>query len=459
MLASMLTEVMRRAWIDRFMREVMSRETEFISAIADELGRSRWETLTEELEPLLAACRWHRSRGLATLGLRRVRGRAWWQIGQSHWCVRVPRGRVAIIATWNYPVQLLGIQMVQAITAGNSVTVKPSELAIRSQHLLLDCAQRAAAHAGFPSDWIRSVEATREAGERMLLEQGFDFVIFTGSTEVGRLVAKRCAETLTPSALELSGRDSAIVLDDAHAGLAAKSLWHALQMNAGQTCMAPRRVLVTRGIARAFIVAMAPLAASARPRQLISAEAAEHAFALAADAVERGGRSASGTLEGPTGTDRRTLRPQAIVDCPHDAPLVEGRHFGPVMAVVVVDDEEAALSIHRRCDQRLATSIFTGGTKRWHGMARLASLGCGFVTINDAILPTAHPGASISGVGESGWSSTRGVSGLMELTREVIVSSTHVRRRVPIEPPSEFGQRLMSRVSRWLSGATRGDQS
>lgn len=459
MVASMLSLPMRRAWIDHFMRQVMARESEFASAIAEELDRSAWESFTEELEPLLAACRWHRHRGLKLLRPQRRRGRAWWQFGQTHWSVRVPRGRVAIIATWNYPVQLLGIQLVQSITAGNRVVVKPSEQSPRSQALLLRCARIATERAGMPSDWIQSVDATREAGERLLRDEHFDFVIFTGSTEVGRHVASRCAETLTPSALELSGRDSAIVLDDADAALAARTVWHALSMNGGQTCMAPRRVLVTRGIARAFMEAIAPLAAAARPRRLISAESAARTFALAVDAVARGGRSASGMLEGPEGPDRRSLRPHAIVECPPDAPLVEGRHFGPIMAIVTVEDEAGAMALHRACDQRLATSLFTKSVRRWRDPARIADLGSGIVTLNDTIIPTGHPGASIAGVGQSGWASTRGVSGLQDSTREVILSTTHRQFRVPTMPPGESGQRFLRSVARWLSGVNRGDVS
>lgn len=433
------------------MRRVMERLPDFERALDDELDRSAWETLTEEIEPLMSACRWHRRRGLALLRRTRLRGRAWWQLGQRFWRLRVPRGRVAIIATWNYPVQLLGIQLVQAVTAGNHVVVKPSEHAPKSQALLLRCAIEAAAHAGFPHDWIRSAEPTREAGERLLLDEAFDFLIFTGSTEVGREVARRCAESLTPSALELSGRDSAIVLDDADTALAARAIWHAVSMNGGQTCMAPRRAIVTRRAAAGFIAALRPLAAAARLRRLVTAEAAALAHGLAVDALARGARSASGVVEPPGPPDGRSLRAHAIVECPHDAPIVEGRHFGPLLAVVTVPDEAAALVLHRSCDQRLATSVYTRSIRRWLDPARIETLGSNVVTLNDSIVPTGHPRASIGGVGESGWSVTRGVAGLQALTREVILTATRGRLRVPTGAPAAAGQRMFKRVARTLA--------
>lgn len=446
----------RRQWIDGFARRILEQESAFAETVGRELDRDPWEVFMEEIEPLLAACRWHRRRGLAMLAPRALSGRAWWQFGQRHRAFFVPRGTVAIIATWNYPVQLLGIQLVQAVTAGNRVVVKPSELAPGSQALLLRCAVEAAVDAGLGADWIRSVEATREAGRRLLESERFDFVVFTGSTEVGRQVAKACAATLTPSALELSGRDSAIVLDDADARLAARSIWHGVTMNGGQTCMAPRRAIVTRRIEREFMSALLPLAAAARPRGLVSAEAAERVMSLVRDALDRGARSITGVVEPPTDPERRRLRPLALVECPGDAPIVEGRHFGPVLAVVAADDERAAVELHQRCDQRLATSVYTSSVRRWLDPARIAELGSGVVTINDTIIPTGHPGAPLSGTGDSGWSVTRGASGLRALAREVIVSATNPRFRVPIDPPSESGQRWLRSVARWLTIRGRG---
>ncbi|MBX3354974.1 MAG: aldehyde dehydrogenase family protein [Phycisphaeraceae bacterium] len=434
------------------MRRVIARESEFASAVSDELDRSPWETFTEEIEPLMASCRWHRRRGLALLRPRRLPGRAWWQFGQRHWKHRVPRGQVAIIATWNYPVQLLGIQLVQAITAGNRVVVKPSEYAPRTQGLLLECAKAAADDAHFPPEWITSVEATREAGRRLLEDERFDFVVFTGSTEVGRLVAARCAHLLTPSALELSGRDSAIVLADADLALAARSIWHALTMNGGQTCMAPRRVLVEEGAYRAFLSALAPLAAGARPRRLISAESAQRCHALVQEAIGQGARSVTGWVACPEGPEGRSLRPMAIVDCPTEGGLFEGRHFGPVMAVTPVASVDEALALDARGTQKLATSLFTGSPTVWRRSRRIADMKVGIITINDAVIPTGHPAASIGGVGESGWSLTRGEGGLQELTREVILSTSARRVRVPLEPPGASGERFLRKVARWLAG-------
>ncbi len=431
----------RRAWLAAFGRRIAARTDAMAEAVRADIGKQPWETLTQELMPLVASLRWHARDGIRLLEPRRVRGRSWWQLGQRHRSIRLPVGRVLIIATWNYPVQLLGVQLVQAVLAGNRVVVKPSERSPRSQRMLVDVARAALTEAGLPADTVVSAEATREAGRELLERERFDHVIFTGSTEVGREIAAACARTLTPCTLELSGRDSAIVLADADPVLAARAIWHAATMNAGQTCMAPRRALVDRRVHAAFVAALRPLAAAARPVRLADAAMADRCVALAQDAVAHGGRPLNGVLE-PAAAG--TMRPMAIDGCPRDCDLVRGTHFGPVLAVVPVEGLDDALAMHRAVGQHLATSVYTRSPDAVLGdPALLAALGSSNVTINDSILPTAHPAAAITGSGPSGGGPSRGAAGLLALTREVTVSSTSALLRTPLDEPEP-------RVQAWL---------
>ncbi len=444
----------RLAWVGRFERLVAARRDHLCSLMQEELGKPAFEGLTSDVMPLLAACKWVRRRGPGLLGTRRVGGRAWHQFGQCLSVAREPLGTVAIIATWNYPVQLLGIQLVQAIAAGNRVVVKPSENSPRTQAAVLGLANE----AGLPTGVLRWVEATREAGPRLLRSERFDHVVFTGSTRVGREVAAWAAGSLTPTTLELSGRDSAIVLADADPRLAARSIWNGVVTNAGQTCMAPRRALVEEPVYGAFLATLAPLAGGARPVRLVSEAAAARVFGLARDAVRAGGRSLSGILEAPSGGGgggRRMLRPLAIADCPERAELVEGDHFGPAIAVIPVRDLEHALEIHRRNSQRLVTSVFTGNPSRYRRGGLAGELGSTNVLFNDCLLPIGHPGASIGGIGESGWGVSRGADGLLAMTRSVYVSTTSPRIRTPLDPPTAALMRRLSAITAWWYGAGR----
>lgn len=420
----------RVRWLRSFRAGVAARRDELIDLCVQEVHKPPWEALTADILPLLSAIRWHERRASRTLRDRRLPGSPWWMLGQSHRVACEPLGTVGVIATWNYPVQLLGIQLTQALVAGNRVVVKPSERSPRTQGLLLAIAR----DAGLPEGRLRWVDATREAGAAMLRECRFDHVVFTGSTGVGREIARWGAETLTPTTLELSGRDSAFVLADADPRLAARTIWHAATTNAGQTCMAPRRALIDRRVYGAFLEAMAPLASGARARRLIDEQAARRVFDLARDATRAGGRPLSGVLEPPRGG---VFVPVAIADCPEHAALVAGDHFGPAIALVPVEDTEHALRVHARCEQHLATSVFTRDRAAARALAR--RLGSTTVTHNDCVIPTGHPASSISGRGASGWGESRGESGLLALTRPVHLSRTPRVRPGLDEPPP--GQR------------------
>lgn len=419
-------------WIRAF-RRLLAEHTENLCELAHtELGKPPFETLTSDIVPLLASCRWHERHAGKILRARRLRGGSLWQLGQRHRVLRVPLGRVAIIATWNYPIQLLGIQLVQAVAAGNSVVVKPSERSPDTQGLLLDLARR----AGLGEDRLTRTEATREAGERLLNDEVFDHVVFTGSTSVGRGIAKTLGESLTPSTLELSGCDSAIVLSNADPVLAARSVYFALSLNSGQTCMAPRRAIVHQNAHERFVQTLRGLAKERPASPPTNPEERERCEALARDAVALGGRAVAGSL---------------VVDrCPPEAALAMGEHFGPAMAILVAESDEHAVGLHTRFTQHLATSLYTRSTADGHRLA--AQLGAGTVTINDTVIPTAHPAASVLGRGPSGWGASRGELGLLAMTRPVCVSRTASRPRTPLTPPSEQGQATLRRLVTWWYG-------
>lgn len=427
------------AWLRSFEGLVRADADHLCTLVSEEIGKSEWEAFSSELMPLMASIRWHRRHAGRLLRPKPLRGGAFWQRSQRAMLHRAPVGTVGIIATWNYPIQLLGVQLVQAVVAGNRVVVKPSEHAPRCQGRLLELAAR----AGLDEDRLRLTPATREAGAELLEDPALDHVVFTGSTEVGRLVAGRCADGLLSSTLELSGRDSAIVLADADPELAADSIWNALVMNAGQTCMAPRRILVETPVREAFLDRLRPRIEATDPVRLVQTSEVERCAALVRDAVAAGGRA---VVDPAASTEDRTIRPTAVLDCPLEAELIEGGHFGPVLAVVECTDLDAILALHGRFRQRLATSVFTRSPARIEALA--TRFGSGILTLNDCVIPSGHPAVPISGHGESGWGSSHGATGLLELTRPVAVSRTGRFMRLPTEVPGPGIQSFLRRIMR-----------
>lgn len=437
----------RLAWCKRFRHLLASTAPKLAQLASDEIGKPQPQALASEIMPLLAACRWHERHAKRLLADSTLRARPIWLFGQRHRTRRAPLGTVAIIATWNYPINLLGVQLIQALIAGNRVIVKPSERSPRTQAYLLKLAR----HAGADEATLRWTEPTREAGPRLLATEHLDHVVFTGSTEVGRSVARVAAERLIPTTLELSGCDSALVHSDADTTLAARSIWYALTLNSGQTCMAPRRVIVSEEAYSSFIAALSFLAAGAKPLPLIDHAARDRTLALVNQALSAGARSLLGVIEPPLNADasaRPLMRPLVLVDCTTDMPLTQGEHFAPVLSVIRAASDAAAINLHRSYDKKLATSVYTRNTSRAH--ARAADLSSGVVTINDTILPTAHPAACITGIGPSGWGVSRGIEGLLAMTRPVTVSVTSSRMRIPAEDPDPTAAKMLARLTRWL---------
>jgi acyl-CoA reductase-like NAD-dependent aldehyde dehydrogenase len=442
----------RLRWLRRFRDALKSHNAELCALASEEVGKTAFEALTADILPLVASCNWHLRHARGLLGPTRVRGGGLFGLGHSVERRRMPVGRVLIIATWNYPVQLLGIQLVQAIVAGNTVVVKPSERAPRTQERLLALAIEATREIPSMRGAIEARASTREEGARVLREECFDHVVFTGSTAVGRAIAEVCAARLIPSTLELSGSDTAFVLADADAKAAARAIFLGFTANAGQTCMAPRRALVERPALAAFTDELARLVAGARCVRLVDAAAARTTHAAAAAAIAAGGRPITGTLESQVNTvdrqqrDLRAMRPIAILDCPAATDLFRGKHFGPAIAVRAVDSMEEALTLHAEIGQYLATSVWTRENASRNGDLARAISRCGssLVHVNSVLLPSAHPGISLGGHGASGWGVSRGNSGLLALTREVTVTRTSRFLAPPLQEPD-------ARVLAWLS--------
>jgi aldehyde dehydrogenase (NAD+) len=429
-------------WLRRFRDAIRVHHPELCALASEEIGKPRFEAQMADILPLLASCRWHLANGKRLLRPRRVRGGGLLGLGTRFERHRVPVGRVLIIATWNYPVQLLGIQLVQAVLAGNEVVVKPSERAPRTQARLVELAVAAARGLPRVEGRISIRSASREEGRRVLAEERFDHVVFTGSTAVGRAIAEVCAARLIPSTLELSGSDSAIVFADADLAAAARAVFMGVTANAGQTCMAPRRVIVAREVEQAFLQELAKLFAGAAPRALVDARAAEETAAVVAEAIAAGGVSIAATFEGARG---RELRPVAVRECPVESRLFRGEHFGPALAIRTFESELEAYALHARAGQHLATTIWTRRPAR-HRDAALALGGAALVHFNSVLMPSAHPGVAIVGRGRSGWGASRGESGLLALTHEVCVTRSSTLFAPPVGEPDARAQRFLARM-------------
>jgi acyl-CoA reductase-like NAD-dependent aldehyde dehydrogenase len=400
----------------RPLRNLLATECDALcDVVARDLGKSTEETIAGDLLPLAAACKFLEGQAAGLLRPRHVssRLRPLWLPRQRDVVYRRPRGVVGIIGTWNYPLFLNGTQAVQALAAGNAVLWKPSEVAPSAAAALLSLFHR----AGFPADLAQMIEPTRDAGSA-LTDAAVDFVVFTGSANTGRRVAAHLADRLIPAALELSGCDALFVLDDADLNLAAKAAWFGATANRGQTCIAVRRAFVDRTHYLPFCDLLQVMLLEVGPMRLALPGQVEQAKRLVRRAANDGARVlTAGEMDID---DPLVFAPTVVMDAKPEMDVCREATFAPLLAVMPFDRLDDALRMNEQCPYGLGASIFTRNTARAEELA--PRLKAGMVTINDVMMPTAHPATPFGGRGDSGYGVTQGAEGLLEMTVPQVVS-------------------------------------
>ena len=228
---------------------IISHENDILAALSQDLGKSAYEGYLTEV----AMVKQELTDAIRHLKKWMKPARAMTAIGQLPGTCRIlsePFGVVLIMSPWNYPFQLTVAPLIGAISAGNCAVVKPSAYSAATSALI-----RRMIDELFEPGYIACVEGGRQENAQ-LLEQKFDFIFFTGSPNVGRLVMEKASVHLTPVSLELGGKSPVIVDETADIALTARRLAWGKCINAGQTCVAPDYVLVHHSREEALIEAL-----------------------------------------------------------------------------------------------------------------------------------------------------------------------------------------------------------
>ena len=371
---------------------------------------------------------------------------------------RQPVGVVGVVSPWNYPVQLALGPVITALSAGNRVMLKPSELTPKTSALMAELLGNA-----FAPEEVCVVQGDGQNDAEIAAAFSalpFDHLFFTGSTAVGRIVAKAAAANLTPTTLELGGKSPCIIdasCDAAELDKVAIKIAHGKLLNAGQTCIAPDYVLLPAGreaeFAQAFGKAVAKLfptiAGNPDYAAIISTRHHERLQAMLAQA-QAGGARLQAINPGGAATDTRQMPPVLVFDAPADAKLLTEEIFGPILPVLPYASLDAAVAYINARPRPLALYWFgLNAASRDDVLSRTVS---GGVTVNDTLMHIAHEYLPFGGVGESGWGSYHGEAGFLRLTMQkpVLVQSKWARGDLFYPPYGNRFDQVMGLLKRFL---------
>jgi benzaldehyde dehydrogenase (NAD) len=332
--------------------------------------------------------------------------------------LKEPVGVILGIAPWNGPI-VLGVRAIAVpLACGNSVILKASESCPQTHALIVE----AFAEAGFPEGVVNLVtNAPANAGEvvgALIDAPEVKRINFTGSTAVGRIIAKRAAEHLKPCLLELGGKAPLIVLEDADLDEAVKAAAFGAFMNQGQICMSTERIIVVDAVADAFAAKFAAKAASIAvgdPRAgnaalgaVVAEKTVSQVNRLIDDATAKGARVIAG------GKADSVLMPATVVDGVTAAmDLYRDESFGPVVAMIRARDGEHAVELANDTQYGLSAAVFTRDIAKGLTIAR--RIQSGICHVNG---PTVHdePQMPFGGVGASGYGRFGGRQGIDSFT-------------------------------------------
>jgi aldehyde dehydrogenase (NAD+) len=306
-----------------------------------------------------------------------------------------PYGKVLVISPWNYPFQLALCPVVAAVAAGNSVVLKPSELTPNTSRIITEIISKV-----FSKNHVEVIEGGVEVSQN-LLSQKWDYIFFTGSVPVGKIVAKAAAEFMTPVTLELGGKNPCIIDETANIKLAAKRIVWGKFINAGQTCIAPDYLLVQKKVKSELI---AHLKQEITNAYSIKPEASPDYTRIV---NTRNWERLNDLIEpkkvlfgGQKNSEDCYLAPTLIDETSLESPLMKDEIFGPILPILSYEKESELDTIISKYEKPLSLYVFTTKNKFAEQIIQKFSYGGG--CINDTVIHFSNKRLPFGGVGHSG---------------------------------------------------------
>ncbi|MDD9784354.1 aldehyde dehydrogenase [Priestia megaterium] len=321
--------------------------------------------------------------------------------GAKSYIYQDPYGLALVIAPWNYPFQLAVSPVVGAIAAGNCVVLKPSELTPHTSSLLAKMFNE-----NFPEEYLTVVEGEVETSTA-LLKENFDYIFFTGSTMVGKIVAEAAAKHLTPVTLELGGKSPTIVHEDANIEEAAKRIARGKFANAGQTCVAPDYILVQRNVKDELLANLKQVVTNTYGEDVSQNLDFPHVVSEKHfDRLNSFLTNGDIVFGGKTDRSRLFIEPTVLDNISWEDNVMQDEIFGPILPVIVYDEISEVIEAIVKRPKPLALYLFSEDEAVQNRILNSVSFGGG--SINDTINHMTSHYLPFGGVGDSGMGAYHG---------------------------------------------------
>ena len=427
----------RKAALGKLQSALREEEGALAAALQKDFGKDPAETYMTETGMVLEEIRYHLKHLDNWCRQQRVRTPLA-QFSAKSFIAPEPHGVTLIMSPWNYPVQLCLSPLVGAISGGNCAVVKPSAYTPATSRALARLLGER-----FDPGYIAVVEGGREENSA-LLEEKFDYIFFTGSVAVGKVVMTAAARQLTPITLELGGKSPVIVDESADIALAAKRIAFGKVLNAGQTCVAPDYLLIQESVRDSFIKGFEQALAEFFP----GIDYTKMPVIVNENHYQR----IKGLLKGEKivvgggfDDERRFIAPALLADVAPSSPLMQEEIFGPLLPMLTYESLDQCVDFIRARPRPLALYLFTASKEAERKILNSCSFGGG--CINDTIIHLATPYMGFGGVGDSGMGGYHGKKSFETFShfRSIVKKSTRLDLPLRYHPYSEKKLNLIRR--------------
>ena len=408
----------RAEQLQKLLDVVKLNQDKIFDALKSDLGKPQMESLTSETGSVIEEAKFALKNLKSWMKPKKVSTPLLAQPGSS-FIYPEPKGVVAVLSPWNYPISLALNPIVGALAAGNCIILKPSELAPACSKILKEIIEE-----NFPLELIACVEGDASVAASLLKER-FDHIFFTGSTAVGKKVMLAAAEHLTPVTLELGGKSPCIVDETASLDIAARRIVWGKFFNAGQTCVAPDYLLVHKKVYQDFLEKLkARVLVEFGEDPLLSPDYGRIVNDRHFDRLKSFMSDGKLLCGGAFNKEKKYIAPTILSDVLPHAKVMQEEIFGPILPVLSFDSFEEMKEIVRRHQNPLALYVFCSDKNVEERVLR--EIPSGGVCVNDTLIHLACLELPFGGRGASGMGAYHGKASFEVFThfKSVLEKST-----------------------------------